>query len=126
MPKFRPATEAFSRSSIIFVTAASEPFTLVRFFCKSLKFRALNALVNQASELAAGIPKVQQEIWNATEAMECNPQWEIVRDLAYDIEYYQASQRVQSEDKSHYGEERALSEIRQALEKLKMRGESEC
>ena len=82
----------------------------------------LKVLVNQPTELAAGIPKVQQEIWRAKEGTEHDPLWEILRDLAYDLDYYQPNERVRSQDKSLYGEERALSEIRKGLAKLEGRG----
>jgi hypothetical protein len=73
------------------------------------------------SELAAAIPKLQQEIWAAADPTEQDPQWEILRDLAYDLDYYQPNERVRSENKSFFGEERALIEIREALAKLQGR-----
>lgn len=82
----------------------------------------LKVLVNRPTELAAGIPKVQQEIWGAKEGTEHDAQWEILRDLAYDLDYYQPNESVRSQDQSFYGEERALSEIREALAKLEGRG----
>jgi hypothetical protein len=82
----------------------------------------LKLLVNRPTELPAGIPKVQQEIWDGKEGMEHDPQCEILCDLAYDLNYYQPNERVRSQDKSLYGEERALSEIREALAKLEGRG----
>ena len=82
--------------------------------------RQLKVLLNRPSELAFGIPKIQQEIWRATE--EDDPQWEILRDLAYDLDFFQPDERVRSEDKSLYREERALTEIREALAKLEAAG----
>ncbi len=82
----------------------------------------LKNLLDQPSELAAGIARVQQQIWSAPK--DGDPQWEILRDLAYDLDYYQPKERVRSEDASFYGDERALSEIRGALARLEQgRGE---
>ena len=81
----------------------------------------LKALVDRRFELAARIPDVQQAIWSTAEAGEDDVRWEILRDLAYDLDYYQPDERVRAGDTSLYGDERALSEIKEALAKLEAR-----
>jgi hypothetical protein len=45
-------------------------------------------------------------------------EWEILRDLAWDLSYYEPDPRARAEDPSYYGEERLTTEIEEALHKL--------
>jgi hypothetical protein len=44
--------------------------------------------------------------------------WEILADLAYDLDFYVSDPNLRREDASYYGEERLVSEIRESLAKL--------
>lgn len=82
----------------------------------------LKSLIERPFELAVGIPAVQQGIWGAAKNAEHDPQWEILVDLAYDLDYYQPSERIRAGDTSLYGDERALSAIKEALAKIEAQG----
>lgn len=45
-------------------------------------------------------------------------EWQILHDLAYDLDYYEPDVRYRAEDPAFYGDERLEVELRQALEKL--------
>lgn len=45
-------------------------------------------------------------------------EWEILRDLAWDLSFYDSDPRARAEDPSYYGEERLKTEIEEALGKL--------
>ena len=44
--------------------------------------------------------------------------WEILADLAYDLDFYVSDPSRRREDASYYGEERLIREIRESLTKL--------
>jgi len=44
--------------------------------------------------------------------------WEILADLAYDLDFYVSDPARRREDASYYGEERLIREIRESLTKL--------
>jgi hypothetical protein len=46
----------------------------------------------------------------------------VLRDLAYDLAYYEADPVLRREDSSFYGDDRARTEIREALQKLAQSG----
>jgi hypothetical protein len=87
--------------------------------------RLLQSLLDQPCDLPAGIPRLQQQIWNATPHAKSSPQWEVLEELAYDLDYYQPDPRIRSENKSFYGDERALAEIKSTLLKLQSEKPSE-
>lgn len=77
----------------------------------------LNAALTSPEMLDVLIPNIQQTIWN-DEIDEETPELEILRDLAYDLEYYVSDPDMRKEDPSYYGPEKALEEIRSAQKKL--------
>lgn len=83
----------------------------------------LDAVLTSPERLDVLIPKLQQTIWN-DESDEETPELEILRDLAYDLEYYVSDPDMRKEDPSYYGPERALEEIQLARRKLMELGKS--
>jgi hypothetical protein len=78
----------------------------------------LRALLDRPYELDVGIPMVQREIWDSAAIVGSDPRWEILYDLAYDLDYYEPDEKARDQNNSFFGAERALSEIREALLKL--------
>ena len=77
----------------------------------------LDAALTSPELLAVLIPNIQQSIWHDESDKE-TPGLQILRDLAYDLEYYVSDPDMRKEDPSYYGPERALEEIRVAQKKL--------
>lgn len=65
------------------------------------------------------IREFQQTIWNTSQNLGASWAWEVLRDLAYDLDFYEPDKNVRSEDPSFFGDARAEQEIRLALKKLK-------
>lgn len=59
----------------------------------------------------------QETVWNTdnTDDVGADPVMEVLRDLAYDLEYYVADPKVRGEDPSFYGEDRLEREIKNSL-----------
>ena len=59
----------------------------------------------------------QETVWNTdnTNDVGDDPVMEVLRDLAYDLEYYVADPKVRAEDPSFYGEDRLEREIKNSL-----------
>lgn len=52
------------------------------------------------------------------DSRESGEEWEILRDLAWDLAYYEADPVARTEDPSYYGDERLEMEIAEALHKI--------
>jgi hypothetical protein len=75
-------------------------------------------LASQEKEnLDQTVPKLQKLVWDTSDGD--NTAWEILRDLAYDLDYYVSDSKSRAEDPSYYGEDRAMEEIRTARNRLK-------
>lgn len=70
--------------------------------------------VNPAN-FAANIPKFQQIIWNSEITFPNDAIENVLRNLAHDLDYYEADPKIRSEDISFFGEQKALDGIRTAL-----------
>ena len=75
----------------------------------------LRETVAEPSKLRLNIPKFQQMIWKSEIKFPSDKVEEILGELAYDLDYYEADPRIRGEDVSFLGDERALEEIRSAL-----------
>jgi hypothetical protein len=85
----------------------------------------LKQLANRRVDLPSGVVRVQKLIWNADDKREEGPQsspedprWELLRDLAYDLNYYEPDPALRIEDASYFGNERAINEINEVLSKF--------
>lgn len=76
----------------------------------------LNKALCEPSNLGARIKDIQDSIWECGSMNERI--FEILNDLAHDLEYYEADPAVRAEDDSFFDETRAQSEIRGALQKI--------
>ena len=84
---------------------------------KNESIELLDAVLASPERLDDLIPKLQQTIWSDESDKE-TPELEILRDLAYDLEYYVSDPDMRKEDPTFYGPERALEEIQLARRKL--------
>jgi hypothetical protein len=67
---------------------------------------AIKAFQNYVFESATPVPGASAE------------QWQVVNDLAFDLDYYEPDPEDRGEDASFYGEQRVEDEIKEAIEKL--------
>ena len=76
--------------------------------------------LNQPDQRTQLISEFQRIIWHAEDLPDS---WEytLLRDLAYDLDFYEPDVKARNEDASYYGEERLQIEINEALEKLNQR-----
>jgi hypothetical protein len=64
------------------------------------------------------IKEFQSNIWN-NQISNLHPEdEEILKTLAYDLDFYEHNQPLREEDSSYYGADRLFKEITSALEKL--------
>ena len=80
----------------------------------------LDAALRDPIVLEASIRRFQSLVWDTPEAdvVVDSREEEVLRDLAYDLEYFVADPKARAEDPSYFGPERAMSEIEAALAKL--------
>jgi hypothetical protein len=57
-------------------------------------------------------------VWDAPENPSAVRDWEVLRDLALDLDFYEPNEGSRAEDSSYFGDEQAEREIRAALGKL--------
>lgn len=70
------------------------------------------------------IAKFQAIVWEGLDpALPANVR-DVLRDLAYDLDFFEPRRDVRKEDGALYGHERVEREIREALEKLRAAGVS--
>jgi hypothetical protein len=65
------------------------------------------------------IQKFQRACWDNSTASE-SAVWDRLRELAYDLDFYEPDQHKRQEDASFYGDERLVMEIRDVLADLTM------
>ena len=79
----------------------------------------LRATLARPELLRSAVGRFLDVYWPAERPAEIGERaWEILGDLALDLEYYEPNPEWRREDKSFYGDERAVAEIRAALERL--------
>ena len=77
----------------------------------------IDAMLRSPAELDTLIGQFQQTVWNAPHGKE-DKAWEVLGDLAYDLDFYEPDPVKKAEDYSFYGKERAVEEIQRARDKL--------
>ncbi len=79
--------------------------------------KLLREIPNDPRELPEAIATFQQLVW--TEPLTgSSAVLEIVRELAYDLDYYQPDPQARAEDPSYYDDDRAVAEIEEALTRI--------
>jgi len=92
------------------------------------RVKELIALLERATadplQLAAVVEEFQSAVFAAaSHDLNASPQVEdTLRTLAYDLDFYVPDPEARAEDSAHYGDERAVREIRQALDSLRTLG----
>ena len=72
----------------------------------------LERILNNALNRKELIKEFQNLIWNDEESID------ILKDLAYDLDFYEPNEILRKEDPSYYGDERLEKEIKEVLQKL--------
>lgn len=80
-----------------------------------LKF--MREIVRDRRALPEAIGSLQQLVWKEPLTGSSAVQ-EILRELAYDLEYYEPDPRARAEDSSFYDDERAIAEIEEAITRI--------
>jgi len=74
----------------------------------------------ESAKLPEAISAFQTMVWHSDEweSHYSNDAVEVLRDLAYDLDFYVADAQIRSEDPSYYGADRAIEEITTALRRI--------
>ncbi len=80
----------------------------------------LQQALSNPAERVASIKAFQHYVFESTTAVPgANPdQWQILSDLAFDLDYYEPDPKDRQEDPTFYGDQRLEAEINEALQKL--------
>jgi hypothetical protein len=81
--------------------------------------RMLPEMLGDVTDRPNLIRRFQEVVWSTPAFANEDTCGRILRDLAYDLDYYEPDPRKRAEDPSFYGEDRLEREIRGALERLK-------
>jgi hypothetical protein len=73
----------------------------------------LERILNDSGNRMIFIKEFQNLIWNAEESIE------VLKDLAYDLDFYEPDEVLRMQDPSYFGNERLEKEIKAVLKKLK-------
>lgn len=81
----------------------------------------LEDVLGDPATIEERIKHFQDAVWSLPESTTLGGQdvRELLRTLAYDLDFFVADPRARAEDPSYFGVEQALGEIRDALEKLR-------
>ena len=84
----------------------------------------LESTLADPSRLATAVLEFQSTVWNSSsDALRASAKIEdVLRTLAYDLDFYVPDPVTRAEDSSYYGEERAIKEIQHALATLRALG----
>ena len=64
------------------------------------------------------LAEFQSTLWETENDSQERWKWEILRDLAHDLDFYEPDSTTREEDPSYFDDKRAEEEIRSALKKL--------
>ena len=78
----------------------------------------MDRMLESPEELDELIKNFQQIVWNAVHK-EDDKAWSVMRDLGYDLDFYEPDPIRRVQDYSFYDKDRALKEINEAKYKLK-------
>ena len=83
----------------------------------------LEEMLGDPPALPSTVARFQAAVWEAeagTLASSAEEE-EVLRTLAYDLDFFVADPKARGEDASYFGPERAVAEVREALAKLRQR-----
>ncbi len=78
----------------------------------------IDRMLASPEELDQLIKDFQQIVWDAAHE-EGEKAWSIMKDLAYDLDFYESDPARRARDYSFYDRDRALKEVSEAKRKLK-------
>jgi hypothetical protein len=80
----------------------------------------LNRALSKPTERVAAIKTFQNYVFERAMPISgaTAEQWQILHDLAFDLDYYEPEPKRRQEDSAFYGDERLAAEIHRALEQL--------
>lgn len=81
---------------------------------------SLRGATLEPAKLPEAISAFQTMVWNSEEweSHYSNDAAEVLRELAYDLDFYEPDAAMRAEDASYYGTERAIDQITAALKKI--------
>jgi hypothetical protein len=81
----------------------------------------LESAVRDLARLSSAVAEFQAAVRSASDddLVMTPDQRELIRDLAYDLDYFEPDASLRAESSSYFGADGAIDEIRQALEKLR-------
>lgn len=80
--------------------------------------RLENILEAKEPQRSLLIKDFQKEIWDLTEASDAG--YEVLSELAYDLDFYEPDENIRKESASLFGEARLKTEILSAIQKLRV------
>jgi hypothetical protein len=80
--------------------------------------KILYDILNNRQERGALVRRFQEYIWNGNPKFKSLQEENILQDLAYDLDFYQADEKLRREDASFYGDEKLEQEVKLAITKL--------
>ncbi len=82
----------------------------------------LSAASQHSEQRQQLIAEFQKAVWDAPENHSESWECQVLRDLAYDLDYYEPDASKRAEDVSYTNDEQVVAEIKSALEKLQKAG----
>lgn len=79
-------------------------------------------LSSEGSERKKLVKEFQEQIWDERTNLD-NPVFDILSELAYDLDFYEPDENLRSEDGSYYSDDKLEVEIASALKKLEAAGD---
>jgi len=64
------------------------------------------------------VSEFQRRVWDEQVGASSDPVVEVLKELAYDLDFYEGRPAIRAEDSGYYGNERFEAEVRAALGKL--------
>jgi len=81
--------------------------------------RQLEDALDSEADLGQRIKAIQDAVWASPGDEHRKNEWGVLRELAYDLDFFVSDPKHRMEDASYFGEDRARDEIRSALDRLR-------
>ena len=79
----------------------------------------LEQILSDRAQRAEHVKQLQQIVWNTINLHPDSEVIRILRDLAYDLDFFEPDDQVRADDPALYGDARLEEEIRSTLERLR-------